>query len=129
MSRPILKRRKLSEQIQQERKVAFDVAGWEMVERINCTHWTVRHKACGKVKKYAIASLINTGLKPRCHHCLDKARRLALMSVGYELGARVDSAKFNITHIACGHSFSYRVSNVKSLGMTPKCVFCDAFNK
>ena len=127
--RPILKRRKLPEQIQTEREVAFDAIGWQLLDKINTTYWNIRHKPCGTTKRYAIASLINTGLKPKCLYCLDKERKLALTSVGYLLGERVDSARFNITHIKCGHTFAYKVSSVKSLGMTPKCVFCDALNK
>ena len=122
--RPILKRKKLPEQIQQERVSAFGNAGWQLLDKVNATYWNIRHKACGKIKKYAIGSLINTGLKPKCSHCLDKARKLALVSIGYSLGERVDSARFLITHITCGNTFPYRVSNVKALGMTPRCPKC-----
>ncbi len=124
MTRPILQRKKTQQQIQQDREVAFDAIGWELLDKINSTYFNIRHKSCGKVKRYAIASLINTGLKPKCGQCLDKARKLALVSIGYSLGERVDSAKFNITHVTCGNTFPYRISNVKALGMTPRCPKC-----
>lgn len=126
MTRPILKRRKTPEQKQAERRSAFNKANWQLLERVDKRHWLIRHKTCGSTKHYAIASLINTGLKPRCEACLNIARVKALANVGYALGERVDGAKFNITHLQCGNSFSYKVSSVVALGTTPVCPHCAA---
>lgn len=129
MTRPIITRRKTQDQIQSEREQAFASVDWELVERISCTHWQIRHKTCGHKKKYAIASLMSTGLKPKCPVCINKARVKALAKVGYTLGERIDSAKFNITHTDCGATFAYKVASVVAFGTKPKCVFCDAKNK
>lgn len=112
-----------------ERQKAFDKIGWHLLEKLSTTHWQIAHKKCGGMQRYAIASVMNTGLKPRCNKCLDIARKQALTNVGYVLGERVKGAKFNITHAKCGTTFPYKVSSVVALGTTPTCPRCAGFEK